>query len=81
MPGQAGAEPVNKGLRAGHKALACGGRPGRRTGRHWPTQTRSQNVRLWFGRAACAQHHVHFALQRIGTAPRGMANTSGLLPL
>lgn len=39
----------------GHKALGCVGRPGRRTGRHWPTQTGSRSVRLWFGRAACAQ--------------------------
>ncbi len=39
----------------GHRAWGCGGRLGRRTDRHWPTQTRSQSSRLWFGRAACAR--------------------------
>ena len=39
----------------GHKALGCGGRPARRTDRHWPTQTRSRSARLGFGRAESAR--------------------------
>jgi hypothetical protein len=39
----------------GHRAWGCGGRPGRRTGRHWQVHAKSRSARRWFGTAGSAR--------------------------